>query len=72
MDAREHLYKVLVIGEYGVGKRFQVLLACNFDTAMRIDCLFLFFFPREGKHCNHRMDIRFSVTSVLLQLARSV
>lgn len=25
MDAKEHLYKVLVIGEYGVGKLFYVL-----------------------------------------------
>lgn len=47
MDAKEHLYKVLVIGEYGVGGSFNDPLYFEY-----ISCWSLFslsFFTREGK-----------------------
>ena len=51
MDAKEHLYKVLVIGEYGVGESYAVSspLSLKHDQPSLIAASFFF---RKGKQCD--------------------
>ena len=51
MDAKEHLYKVLVIGEYGVGESYAVSspLSLKHDQPSLTAASFFF---RKGKQCD--------------------
>lgn len=53
MEVKEHLYKVLVIGEYGVGEKFWLLLVFIDQSSTFLSFLSSFFFPgKVGTDCS--------------------
>lgn len=53
MEVKEHLYKVLVIGEYGVGEKFCLLLVFINQSSTFLSLLSSFFFSgKVGTDCS--------------------